>query len=239
MYLMEGLQQIPGRDRTFAGTLGDPDFKVELDRFLDKVRAHPQDHKKLLLNARLHPFPLFSKTVSNYPVQTHLLFDLIVFAGGSDEAIRKELSQLADAKLQQEIKAELKLWGRALQTLAKVDKSKLKWSLVQAALLDPKKVDDPNGDVEYVYFKYPGIGSDIAKRFLGSVGQEIFKSNASEAHLVKLGRGLAHHAIDLLQGKDSAFKKEVEKERKKQARKAKQAEEERKRKEQRRRRGRK
>ena len=74
MYLMEGLQQIPGRDRTFAGTLGDPDFKVELDRFLDKVRAHPQDHKKLLLNARLHPFPLFSKTVSNVIQYKHTFY---------------------------------------------------------------------------------------------------------------------------------------------------------------------
>ena len=94
-------------------------------------------------------------------------------------------------------------------------------------------MENPDGDVRYVWVEFPRIGSNFAKEFSGSVGQEIFNSEASEVHLLKLGLGLARHAIDLL-GKDSAFKKEVEKERQKQARKAKQAEEERKRKERRR-----
>jgi hypothetical protein len=236
MYLMEGLQQIPARERTFAGTLGDP----KLDTFLNKVRAHPQDHKELLLNARLHPFPLFSKTIMNYPVEQpngtkEAFLEWVVINSIDDKLAWKELSQIAEAKLKQEIEAELKLWDKTVEALKKVDQSKLKRSLVQAALLDPKMVDDPNGDPAYIYFEYPRIGSDFAKSFLGSVGQEILKSKASEGLLIKLGHGLARHAINLL-GKDSLFKRKVMEERKKQARKAKQAEEERKREERRRRR---
>ena len=243
MYLIEGLEQIPARERTFAGTLGGPFEKEILDRFLDKVRARPQDYKGLLLNARLHPFPHFSLAILNYPVEKWPLVELILFAGTTNELVLKELYKIADAKLQQEIEAERKLWEKMLEALKKADKSKLKLTrwFVQAALLDRKRVVVPNGDGGYAYVQYPRIGSDFAKSFSGSVGQEIFNSNASEAHLVNLGLGLARHAIDLL-GTDVAFKKDVEKERKKQVRKAKQADDERKREEkrrkQRRRRGR-
>lgn len=231
MYLIERLGQLPVRDGIFSGTLGDPSNKEKLDRFLDKVRARPQDYKDLLLNAHLHPFPQFSRAITNYLVGKTQLIDLIMLAAASDELIRKDLYNIADAKLQQEIKAERKLGEKMLEALKKADKSKLKLTrwFVQAALLDPKKVENPDGDVGYVWFEFPEIGSNFAKKFLGSVGKEIFNSKASNVHLVKLGLGLARHAINLLE-KDSAFKKEVEKERKKQAR----AEEERKRKERRR-----
>ena len=41
MYLMEGLQQIPARDRTFAGTLGDNALPKGIHEFLNEFAQPP------------------------------------------------------------------------------------------------------------------------------------------------------------------------------------------------------
>lgn len=222
MYLIERLGQLPVRDGIFSGTLGDSatDFKAQLNKFLDKVRARPQDYKDLLLSARLHPLLRFSRTIANYPVGEDKLHVLTVLADASYELILKDLYKIADAKLQQEIKAEVKLWKKTMEGLKKVGKSKLTQWLVPVALLARKIFTRNTGDYPYVWNTLPEIGRNFAKEFLGSVGEEILKSNASEVHLVNLGWVLVDQAKRFLRT-DPAFKKEVEKERKKQASKPK------------------
>jgi hypothetical protein len=57
MYLMEGLEQIPARGRTFAGTLGDNTLPNGIREFLKELRTQPKDLKRLLLTVMFHPSP--------------------------------------------------------------------------------------------------------------------------------------------------------------------------------------
>ena len=45
MYLMEGLQQLPVRDRALAGMLGDNVLPVGIREFLNELHNHPKDLK--------------------------------------------------------------------------------------------------------------------------------------------------------------------------------------------------
>jgi len=200
-----------------------------LSEFLAKVRGRPDNYKKLLLLARLHPYPTNSDYIIQYRTGiqyqtgqvsfTHLI-DCVVSTGSSLDKAIEELRPISLANLKNEIDAEEQLWARVVEAIKKVDRSKAKKFLIEPeqlvllepALLDPRKLDNIRflevSDVR----KLQKIGETFARRFLREF-RDIRNSNAAEAHFVKLGRTLTGHAISL-QG-DPAFKKVVEREREK------------------------
>ena len=203
-----------------------------LSEFLAKVRGRPDNYKKLLLLARLHPYPTNSDYIIQYRTGiqyqtgqvsfTHLI-DCVVSTGSSLDKAIEELRPISLANLKNEIDAEEQLWARVVEAIKKVDRSKAKKFLIEPeqlvllepALLDPRKLDNIRflevSDVR----KLQKIGETFARRFLREF-RDIRNSNAAEAHFVKLGRSLTRDAISL-QG-DPAFKKVVEQEREKRRR---------------------
>lgn len=215
VFTREGLGQAPMLSGSIAGMLGDSDYKKTVEEFLNKVRVRPQDYKDLLLTARLHPSPWFSETIYRYPIPVptgkEYLADSILLSDIPQEQVLKELWQIADTNLGPEIKAEKEHWHKAFETFEKVDRSKFKPFLLEAAQLEPK--GDPFSHCRNLH----RVGYIVADRLLGSTGKALIVSNdASEAHLTKLGL-ILFTAASVNQKKDPAFKKEVDRERKKRA----------------------
>lgn len=242
MYLMEGLGQVPTRGRAFAGTLGGNALPVGIREFLNELRNHPNDLKRLLLTVMFHPSP--QNTWLTFGPRKRAIIDLLLMnylhAPGPffDELRRISVDlQKKDAGFRQQVDAELRLRNAMIKAAGKVgiDREKMKPFLIKPLFL-PEEQD----------FSLPPSALNFAQKMLRPrLVQRIQNSVISEAHLVRLGRFLRRYG-EVLQGKDAGFKQAVEQERIKkqqvqqeQEEKAKQAEEERKRKEQRRRRGRK
>jgi hypothetical protein len=240
MYLMEGLQQIPVRESTFAGTLGDNVLPGGIQEFLNELRNHPKDLKRLLLTVTFHPSP--QNTWLTFGPRKQAIFDLLLMnnlnaPGPFFDELRRISADLQkkDAGFRQQIDAELRLRNVMIKTAGKagIDRDKMK-----PFLLEP--LFTPND------FELPPLALNFAQKMLPPrLVQRIQNSAISEAHLVRLGSFLRRYG-EVLQSKDAGFKRVVEQERlrrqqvqQEQVEKAKQAEEERKRKEQRRRRGRK
>jgi hypothetical protein len=246
MYLMEGLQQIPVRDRAFAGTLGDPGSKVildKLDKLLDKVRARPQDHKRLLLTVTVHPEPTESHGTQTFPGHpgSRSIVEFLINTGISADDFLKELRLIRDAfrdtnkNFSEQIDAEVRLRDEVIKTFGKVGINSEK---MKPFLLAPLFALSDVGRLP--------AGLEFAKKMLStSLIQRIRSSTVADAHFVRLGRLLSQYG-EVLQRTDAGFKRVVEQERirrqqvqQEQEKKAKQAEEKRKRIEQQRRRGRK
>jgi hypothetical protein len=239
MYLMEGLEQIPARDRAFAGMLGDNALPKGIREFLNELRKQPKDLKRLLLTVTFHPSP--QNTGLTFGPNKRYIIDLLVVnnldAPGVffDELrrIRADL-QKKDAGFRRQIDAELRLRDAMLKTAGRVgiDHEKLKPFLLMP-LFTPEAMD----------FLLPPLALKFAQQMLPPrLVHRIKNSAVPEAHLVRLGRFLRRYG-EVLQSKDAGFKRVVDQERirrqqaqQEQEEKAKQAEEERKRKEQRRRR---
>jgi len=229
--------------------LGQPQKTNDLQEFLDKVRKNPQEYKNFLLEVRLHPFPLVSEPFSTFRVTTtttgpKTLVDVTLMNGSTNEKVLQELIRISDANLGPEITAERKLRAKMIEALAQLNRfnpSKVEPFLLEAALLDPKKVYMPGGDLDYVFHVFPAMGFNFALQLLGPLGKEILESEAANAHRSKLGYVLADMAFK--KTKERAFEEKVkgERQRREQERKTKQqqAEQERKRQQQRRGRGRK
>ncbi len=206
----EGVGQAPMVSGFFAGTLGD-DLQNMLVEFRERVHLRPQDYKKLLLLARLHPFPSMSEFISNYHVTTqHILLDLVVLAGVPIEPILDELYRISDRKLGREIEAEKQLWDKTVKTIQKLGPDKLKPFLLEPALLDPKSLQTNPLALSYDFRK---VGLSFAYNAKKELGQKridsLIGSEASEAHLTNLGWRLARMAY-ALKNKDQAFKKDVD-----------------------------
>ena len=240
MYLMEAVQQIPVRARAFAGTLGDNVLPSGIREFLNELRNHPRDLKRLLLTVMFHPSP--QNTWLTFGPRKQAIIDLLLMnslnaPGIFFDELRRISADLQkkDAGFRQQIDAELRLRKVMIKTAGKVgiDREKMKPFLF-APLFTPND------------FELPPLALKFVKKMLPpSLVQRIENSAISEAHLVRLGKFLRRYG-EVLQSKDAGFKRAVEQERvrrqqvqQEQEEKAKQAEEERKRKEQQRRRGRK
>jgi hypothetical protein len=238
MYLMEGLEQIPARDRAFAGTLGDNALPDGIRKFLNELRNQPKDLKRLLLTVTFHPNPI--KTLLTFGPRKQAPLDLLLFNNLAPGAFFDELRRISvdlqkkDVAYRQQIDAELQLRNAMIKAAGKVgiDRDKMKPFLLEP-LFTPEAED----------YLLPPLALNFANKMLPPrLVQRIKNSAIPEAHLVGLGRFLRRYG-EVLQRKDAAFKRLVEQERNKrqqvqqeQEEKAKQAEEERKRKEQRRRR---
>ncbi len=237
MYLMEGLEQTSARDRAFAGTLGDNALPNGIREFLNELRTQPKDLKRLLLIVMFHPSP--QNTWLTFGPKKRVIFDLLLMNNLDAPGIffdeLKRISadlQKKDEGFRQQIGAELRLRKVMIKTAGKVgiDREKMKPFLL-APLFTPND------------FELPPLALKFAKKILPPrLLQRIESSAVPEAHLVRLGRFLRRYG-EVLQTKDTAFKRLVEQELNKrqqvqqeQEEKEKQAEKDRKRKEQRRRR---
>ena len=219
-------------DREQTGDLTDsaeyeelvPGVQKKLKEFLDMIRKRPQDFKKLLLVARLHPFPKSSLIIGGTPVpgfpvptQSTALYDLIAMADfNADQLydqVLAELKQIADRNFRQEITAAEKLWAETVDTVRKLNPKKLKPYLLQAALLLPaggiKRLQ--TNSVQLV-LEFRKLGFYLADTALNQLGKQIIASEADDAHLTELGWVLAKDA-DALQNRNPTFKREVDEER--------------------------
>jgi len=237
MYLMERLEQIPSRSRAFAGMLGDNELPVGIREFLNELRNHPKDLKRLLLTVMFHPSP--QNTFLAFGPKKQAIIDLLLMnyldaPGPFFDELRRISADLQkrDAGFRQQVDAELRLRNAMFKAAGKagIDRNKMKPFLL-------KPLFTPND------FELPPLALEFAQKMLPSrLVQRIQNSAVSEAHLVRLGRFLRRYG-EVLQNKDAGFKQAVEQERIKrqqvqqeQEEKAKRAEEERKRKAPRRRR---
>jgi hypothetical protein len=121
----------------FEDTAAIAERKLSQKKLLDfrvKYRLRPQDFRKLILTARLHPFPGRSRVIASFPVPNSgsRLLELVLagFLASTEpgestqevwDQILAELYRLADRKFASEIAAENKLAADA----AKVIKSHL------------------------------------------------------------------------------------------------------------------
>lgn len=201
------------------GELDFPEFESSAEiaqkkllNFREKVHLRPQDYRKLLLAARLHPFPRASLVITRYPVTpTDDLYALILEAFGLSnveyDQIIDELKRIADRKFGPEIAAEEKLVVEAAKVIAfYLKEKKLKPILLEAAMLDPKELEKVPGALTGEFYK-------LGLRLVGEIGDRtIIESEMSEAQLVKLGWRFAEYANNLRK-KGGAFKNEVDQER--------------------------
>jgi hypothetical protein len=211
MYLMEGLEQIPARDRVFGGTLGDTAFPDGVREFLKELRTQPKDLKRLLLTVMFHPSP--QNTWLTFGPRKQAIIDLLLMnyadAPGSffDELRRISADlQKKDASFRQQIDAELRLRNAMIKAAGKagIDRDKMK-----PFLLKPLFLTDAED------FSLLPLALDFAQKMLPpKLVQRIESSVVSEAHLVRLGKFL-HRYGEVLQTKDAGFKRLVEQERRK------------------------
>jgi len=240
----EKLEQTPTLSGVVGGMLGEPlALKKLLLEFRTKVHERPQDFKKLLLVARLHPFPSSSWVINQYPVTPkQLLVDVALMVSEPGEDVRAQVGdelwrisnrfEKTNADFRQQIEAEKQLWDKTTKTIQELLRQKAmlkqhKLLLLEAALLNPKQLQR---NPEALGMEFFSLGSKFAAQALPSVGPYLINSDASDAHLARLGWVLTRYA-HAVQEKDRTFQKEVAQERQKR----KQAEQERQR---RRRRGR-
>lgn len=239
MYLMERLEQVPARDRAFAGMLGANALPKGIREFLNELRNHPKDLRRLLLTVMFHPRP--ETSILAFGPNKINIIDLLVMnnldaPGVFFDELRRISADLKkkDAGFRQQIDAELRLRKVMIKTAGKIgiDRDKIK-----SFLLEPLFTLEGQD-----YLLLPLALNFAQKMMSPKLLQRIENSAVSDAHLVRLGRFLQRYG-EVLQSKDAGFKRVVEQERirrqqvqQEQEEKAKQAEEERKRKEQRRRR---
>lgn len=242
MYLhaADALGRLPMLHGLFAGPLSGGPLTDALQDFLNQVRKRPQDYKKLLLTAILHPNPANSRTwieqTFTFDQRTRHLIDEVLMSapgqsGQAEIVVRDELRRIALAGFKQEIQAERQLQNEMIKDARALSMQKLKPFLLEP--LFPPTTGEPE---EYklarmgLYFAGFGLPQPLAQR--------IVNSEASEVHSTILGKFLRDHGKEL-QRKDRAFNALVEQERKrrqqgkKQQERTRQIEEERKRRQQR------
>jgi hypothetical protein len=212
--------------------LGFPEFedtaaiaarKLSQKKLLDfrvKYRLRPQDFRKLILTARLHPFPRRSSVIALFPVPNNReLLPLVLdgFLGSTEpgessqevyDQILAELYRLADRKFAREIAAEIKLAVGAADVIAH-HLDKLKPVLLQAAKLNTqtsqKKLEELSDDFHKLGLRLAGE--------LGVALQSILDSEVNEAHLTWLGWRFAQKANTLKKQEQERRKRRVEQER--------------------------
>lgn len=211
---------------------GNPDDEGELDfpefespaqiaqkkviGFREKVILHPQDHRKLLLAARLHPFPKASSLIINYAVNAKEdLLTLLTEAYGIGanvveyDQIFDEWKRIADRKLGPNVADEEKRVVEAAKVIAynlKNNLKEIKPILLEAAMLDPKELEKAPAALS---LRFLDLGARLTGKLLL---RSIMESEASEAHLVRLGWRFAQLASKLRK-RNRAFRDEVDQER--------------------------
>jgi hypothetical protein len=202
------LGQIPILHSFVAGMLGeDVDSKKIITDFLNQVRLHPQNFKKLLLTVALHPKPeasvIWEKQTFTFGKETRYLIDEILMSGLSTAFILTKLKQYSDASFSRQIKDEADLQIKMVNATQNLSKA-----LLRPFLYDPLLLPMSGGELPYK--ELSGLARHFAQHMLPrDLAQQIMKSDVSEAHLAYLGSYLRTHA-KTLEKKDPHFKRQVE-----------------------------
>ena len=195
---------------SFIGTLGEA-LTPELQEFLKQVRERPWNFKKLLLVVSLHPDPADSAiwNKQTFPVgrATRYLTDEIVMSGVQPDDVLYELRRIRDrfenerrgASFKQQIDAEWQFANEMMNATERFGNV-----LLRPFIMDPLLLPTPDAQ------KLCKLAQDFSQKMLPEdLVRRIMNSEASEAHLTRLGRFLRSYA-ERLQQKDPHFRNLVE-----------------------------
>jgi hypothetical protein len=209
----EGLKQAPMGYGSIAGMVGEDVAKKKiLGDYLNKVRKHPQNYKKLLLIANFHSYPTMSWFIKFFNVDRAKgldFSDLLSKDSLPREQVDRELTRISeefrkkdpgfDSQVKDELKHLSELWVTTGNFLNSINGRPF---LIDAALLPA------------LLKNFSGLGLEFARKALPrKLFQWINHSEASEAHGFKLFEYLKNYAEDLKK-REPAFKAEVEQARK-------------------------
>jgi hypothetical protein len=206
----EGGERVPTLYGSFIGTLGEA-LTPELQEFLKQVRERPWNFKKLLLVISLHPepadSPIWKKQTFPLGRATRYLVDEIVMSGVQPDDILYELRRIRDrfenerrgASFRQQIDAEWQLANEMINATERLGNV-----LLRPFIMDPLLLPTPDAQ------KLCKLAQDFAQKMLPEdLVRRIMNSEASEAHLTRLGRHLRTIA-ERLQREDPHFRDVVE-----------------------------
>ena len=206
----EGGEQVPPLYGSFVGTLGDA-LTPELQEFLKQVRERPLNFKKLLLVVSLHPdpagSPIWNKQTFTLGRATRYLVDEIVMSGVPADDILYELRRVLKrfenekrgTSFKQQIDAEWQLANEMINATERLGNV-----VLRPFIMDPLLLPTPDAQ------KLCKLAQDFARKMLpADLVRRIMNSEASEAHLTRLGRFLRSYA-ERLQQKDAHFRALVE-----------------------------
>ena len=217
MYLWthDALAQVPTLYGPLAGTLGEPPLPPKIQNFLDRVKKNPQDYEAVLLTATFHvePFP------------SDQLRKVLVASMDNDAKDQIEEAKAIQEKVLQALVAICKelLKDDAFRKL--FDKENQLIPVVAKAFQETMKTYEAKGWLErllvdallkkHIFGEFE-FGKSFALSVLpDEIAERILNSRVPETHYARLGRALRLMA-EQRQKINSAFKKRVEKERKKQ-----------------------
>jgi len=204
-----GLGQVPTLHGSFGLAPNGPELTPALQDFLNQVKLRPKDFKKLLLTVSLHPKPeesaIWGRQSFVFGKQTKYFIDEILMSGTrATSFVLAELGRISAASFKQQIQDE-----KNLQFQMKITADALGKVLLQPFLFDPLLLPAPGGVLQYQ--KLSKLARDFAQGMLPKdLAQRILSSDASEAHLARLGVFLRDYALDLLKKGDRHFKRQVE-----------------------------
>lgn len=220
MYLIEGLEQIPARNRAFAGTLSKNGLSSDAQKFLKYVRDHPTAYKRLLLNVVLHPDPWSSNIYITNPENRKELHwsDFIILNRIVPEDL-DELRLIANKNFRRQIESELQHRNEMFEATGLVVRDELLRNNNKVSkTLKPYLLEA----LDIAFNKpapIPSIQADLGRRFAHQflskgLRQKIIMSKAAHAHLTWLGKLLGRYAEEF-QKRDADSKRLVDQQRKK------------------------
>ncbi len=174
---------------SFIGTLGEA-LTPELQEFLKQVRERPWNFKKLLLVVSLHPDPadsaIWNKQIFPVGRATRYLTDEIVMSGVQPDDVLYELRRIRDrfenerggASFKQQIDAEWQLANEMMNATERFGNV-----LLRPFIMDPLLLPTPDAQ------KLCKLAQDFSQKMLPEdLVRRIMNSEASEAHLTRLGK---------------------------------------------------
>ena len=217
MYLWtrDELAQVPTLYGPLAGTLGEPQLQPAIQNFLDRVRKNPQDYEALLLTVTFHVEPFASDQLRKVlaasmendakdpfeeakAIQEKVLQELVAIC-------KEHLKDNAFSKLFNKEKQLIPVVAKAFQETTKKYEAK---GWLEGLLVDALLKKDIFGEFE--------LGKSFALSVLpDEIAEQILNSRVPETHYARLGKALRLMA-EQRQKNNVAFRKRVEKERKKQ-----------------------
>ena len=214
--LAEGFEQALMPCGSFAGTLGDdPTFPLEIQKFLERVKKRPLDYEAVLLISAFHVEPFSSVQLQKVLAASfeNDAKDPLEEAKAIQEKVLQALEfiykeHLKDndfGKLFNKEKQLISVVAKAFQETIKRLETK---GWLEPLLIDALLADYPMGLTEQV-------GKPVVLYQLPvEITEQILNSRVPETHYARLGKALLLMA-EQRQMANAAFKKRVEKERKK------------------------
>jgi hypothetical protein len=217
MYLWtrDGLAQVPTLYGPLTGTLGEPPLQPKIQNFLDRVKKNPQDYEAVLLTATFHVEPFPSDQLRKVLVASmeNDAKDPIEEAKAIQEKVLQALVAICKEHLKDDaFRTLFNKENQLIQVVAKAFQETIKtyeakgW--LEGLLVDALLKKDILGEFEF--------GKSFALSVLpDEIAEQILNSRVPETHYARLGKALRLMA-EQRQKNNVAFKKRVEKERKKQ-----------------------